>query len=241
METEDDIALHFGEFHSDKTSRKDTALISVTHDPIRAIKAAHQVWEFESFDKRDPTQVFIFVIQSTDLFSAKNLKDKVLEQPLSSRLSREARTRLNEPRNACLYDSEGLFVSRIPKEQIKAKVSLQDLFDRKLLDHMLPELSEKHEHFRLRLGPSMIRNRISSRSNPEDTVRQFKMIYCALAKTELNVPKQSALIFAQQLMQGDPSLEPHIKEAGLSMLRNEIGSLGVRRRRVQLKFVEDST
>jgi hypothetical protein len=239
MKSEDAIALHFGEFHSDSTSKKDTALISVTHDPIRAIKAAYQVWGFGPFNKRDATQVFISVIQSTDCYSAKDLKDKVLATPLSSRLSREARNRLNEPKNVHLYDSEGLFVSRIAKEQIKARVNLQDLFDKNLSDDMLPELCEDHEHFRGRLGPSTIRNRISSRYNFEDTVRRFKMIYCALAGTALNVPKQSALTIAQQRMQGDPALEAQISEAGLAMLQSEIDSSRVRRV-VQLRFAESS-
>jgi hypothetical protein len=240
MESEDAIALHFGEFHSDKTSKKDTALISVTHDPIRAIKAAYQAWDFGSFKERDATQIFISVIQSTESYSARDLKDKVLTLPLSSRMSREARDRLNEPKNAHLYDSEGLFVSKIAKEHIKARVSLKDLFDRHLLDDMLPELCEDYEHFRGRLGPSTIRNRISSRNNFEDAVRRFKVIYCALAGMALNGPKKSALIFAQQLMQSDPALEAHIKEAGLSMVQSEIDRLRVRRV-MQLRFVEDST
>lgn len=117
IESEDHIALHFAEFHSDKTSRKDTALISVTHDPIRAIKAAYQEWECGSFHERDATQIFISVIQSTDSYFAKDLKDRALATPLCSRLSREARSWLNEPKEAQLYDSEGLFLSRIAKEQ----------------------------------------------------------------------------------------------------------------------------
>lgn len=238
IESEDDIALHFAEFHSDKTSKKDTALISVTHDPIRAIKAAYRVWEFGPFDKRDATQVFISVVQSTDSYSAKDLKDKVLAMPLCYRLSREARNRLNDQKNAHLHDSEGLFVSRIAKEQIKVRVSLQDLFDRSLLDDMLPELCENHVHFRGRLGPSTIRNQISSKSSLEEGVRRFKVIYCALAGTAPNVPKKSALIFAQQLMQGDPTLEAYIKEMGFTMLQNDIDGSMVRR--VQPRFVEDS-
>jgi hypothetical protein len=53
MESEDEIAMHFAEFHSDKANRKDVALISVTHDPIRAIKAGYQEKESKSFDIRD--------------------------------------------------------------------------------------------------------------------------------------------------------------------------------------------
>jgi len=41
LESEDDTALQFGESHSDRTSKKDTVLVSVMHDPIRAIKAAY--------------------------------------------------------------------------------------------------------------------------------------------------------------------------------------------------------
>ncbi|KAJ8113222.1 hypothetical protein OPT61_g4605 [Boeremia exigua] len=238
IESEDDIALHFAEFHSDKTSKKDTALISATHDPIRAIKAAYQAWEFESSDKRNSTQVFISVIQSTDSYSAKDLKDKVLAMPLCSRLSREARNRLNDQENAHLYDSEGLFVSRIAKEQIKVRVSLQDLFDRSLLDDILPELCQNHVYFGGRLGPSAIRNQISNRSSFEEGVRRFKMIYCVLAGTAPNVWERSPLIFAQKLMQGDPALEAHIKEGGHTILQNEIDKPRVRR--VQRRFIEDS-
>jgi hypothetical protein len=86
-------------------------------------------------------------------------------------------------------------------------MNLQDLFDKSLLDDMLPELCEYHEPIRERLGPSTIRDQMLSRYNSEDTVRRFKMINHALAGTALNVPKQSALTFAQQLMQGDPALE----------------------------------
>jgi hypothetical protein len=55
--------------------------------------------------------------------------------------------------NVHLYDSEGSFVSRTAKEQIKVRVNLQDLFDKNLLDDMLPELCEYHEALRTKHDP----------------------------------------------------------------------------------------
>jgi hypothetical protein len=240
LESEDDIALHFGEFHSDKTSKKDTGLISVTHDPIRAIKSAYQKWYFDSFNTRDAGRVYISIIQSTDVYTAKDLKERVLVTPIRTRLSIEARNRLNQPENARLYDSEGLFVSKVPKEQIRLRVSLQDLFDQKLLVDMLPELDEEHEHFPNRLGPSAIRNRILCKCHhaADRAAGRFKSIYCALAGASTTVTKQS-LKLAQELMLDDPTLDKCVGEAGSAMLQKEMGRLRVRRRGVPQRFVED--
>jgi hypothetical protein len=230
METEDDIALHFAEFHSEKASRKDTALISVTHDPIRAIKAAYQEWKYQPSDTRDATQIFISVIQSSGSYSAKGLRERALATPLCYRLSREARDRLNEPKNLRLYDSEALFVSRIPKEQIKVRVSLQDLLHRELLNDMLPELCEEHESFGGCLSPSAIRSRIHCKCDgaADKVAGRFETIYCALAGVGTKTPMQSSLRFAQQLMQDDPALNECVREVAVDMVQKKIVRMRVR-------------
>ncbi|KAH6613213.1 hypothetical protein C7974DRAFT_405386 [Boeremia exigua] len=230
VETEDEIALHFAEFHSDKTSKKDTTLISVTHDPVRAIKVAYYEWKYQSFDTRDASTIFISTIKSSGSYSAKALKERALAKPTSLRLSKEAYNRLTEPRNLRLYDSEHLFVSRISKEQIKVRVSLQDLFDKKLLDDILPELDERHDVFDSCLSPSAIRSSIFRKYDGavDKVAGRLEQVYCALAGLETKRPKRSSLRLAQQLMQDDPTLDDCVREIGIDMIQKKMGRLRVR-------------
>lgn len=237
VETEDEIALHFAEFHSDKTSKKDTTLISVTHDPVRAIKAAYYEWKYQSFDTRDASKIFISVIQSSGSYSAKALKERALAKPTSLRLSKEAYNRLTEPGNSRLYDSEHLFVSRISKEQIKVRVSLQDLLDK---NDILPELDERHEVYDSCLSPSAIRSRIYCKYDgaADRVAGRLEQVYCALAGLETKRPKRSLLRFAQQLMQDDPALDDCVREIGIDMIQKKMSRLRVRA--VQVRRLDKS-
>jgi hypothetical protein len=154
-------------------------------------------------------------------------------------LSKESHIRLSEPKHLRLYDSEGLFVSRISKECIRARVSLQDLFNRELLDVMLPELREKHEVFEGRPCPSEIQKRVHTKCYPrtDKVAERFTAIYCALAVVGTNKQEQS-LGFAQQLMHNDPALDGCVREVGLSLIQEEIARLKSRRRVVSKKTLE---
>ncbi|KAI9761343.1 MAG: hypothetical protein M1840_001967 [Geoglossum simile] len=65
LDADEDVNLHFAEFHSDDSNKKDTAMISATNDPIRAIKKAYQAWQRGDYETRDTTKVFVSIIYSS--------------------------------------------------------------------------------------------------------------------------------------------------------------------------------
>ena len=221
----EDIALHFAEFHSEKESKKATALISVTYDPIRALKDAFLEWDTGPFKTRDASKIFITIIESPDYYLAKHLLKIALELPLRNCLSRKARDRLNDPKNAFLHVSEAVFLKQIPREHVKFRISLQDLFDRELPD-ILPELCERNEHFKRRLWPKEIRAQIHRKcdSQMEKVAARFKKIYCMLAGSGTS-PSMQSLKIAQSLTCDDPDMDDGLKEVVSSLLQEDIEAL----------------
>jgi hypothetical protein len=65
-----------------------------------------------------------------------------------------------DPNNKYLHDSELVFLHKIPKQDIKFQLTLQDLFVRHLMTrlHKLEEKDQRYDY----LWPREIRNRISS-------------------------------------------------------------------------------
>jgi hypothetical protein len=92
LDADEDVSLHFAEFHSDDSNKKDTAMISATNDPIRAIKKAYQVWQGGDYETRDATKVFVSIIYSSKYYFAREVIDKVVKAPLCYRLSRGTTT-----------------------------------------------------------------------------------------------------------------------------------------------------
>jgi hypothetical protein len=101
-----------------------------------------------------------------------------------------------------LHDSEVFFLHKIPKEDIKFQMTLQDLFDRNLLN-LLPELDEKDDRYGY-IWPKRIRERISrSRDgNSEKIAERFTHIFCIMTKCD-NGCTLEALKSAQLLMNDD--------------------------------------
>jgi len=157
LSSKEDVALHFAEFHSDETNRKSTALISATDDLLRAIKRAYR----KGHNIIDANQVFIYIIHSSDFFCAKELRDMVKEPHLRCRLSPESYKRLTSRNSEHLYDSEAVFLHKIPRQMIKLCVTLQNLIDRGLLE-ILPGLKERYQESLNFLSPKGIRDHIEA-------------------------------------------------------------------------------
>jgi hypothetical protein len=223
-----DTALHFAEFHSDKENRKDTPLISMTCDPFRALKAAYWEWRCTPFEKRETKakQIYITLIQTTDYYLAKELKSIALTKSLRKRLSKEACNRLEAPNNEFLHDSEAVCFRKIPKEDIKHRITFEDLLQNGLLDKILPELDEQHALYKRPLCPAEIRRHLTSCNHRAgDVCSRFKDVYCLLSKFETGTQTQRSLTLAQQLMRDDPCLDDWIKEPGIAELEREIEAL----------------
>lgn len=65
-----------------------------------------------------------------------------LKPPLCCQLSMKSCDRLSTWENEHIHASDAVFLHKIPKEDVKLQVSLQELFDRDL-EHILPELFER--------------------------------------------------------------------------------------------------
>ena len=228
LDSETDIALHFAEFHSDQGNTKDTALLSATHDAIRAVKAAYREFENGSFQTRDRNKIFISIIHTSKYHEAKELLKMAQKPPLCYRISKESRERLCKPTHMHLHDSEVLFLHSIPKEDIVLQVSLQDLVDRDLAD-VLPELDGKHSFYNKHRWPKEIR-RLMSESNLSTPTNRFVKFYNMVAQNDSKKVVES-LMMAQKLLYDDELLPLGVKEEGCRVLQNKIDDL--RRPRVR--------
>jgi hypothetical protein len=230
LDADEDVSLHFAEFHSDESNKKDTAMISATNDPIRAIKKAYQVWRGGDYKTPDATTVFVSVIYSSKYHIAREMIDKIVEAPLCHRLSREALQRLQDPMHIHLHDSE-VFLRKIPKEDIKFQMTLQGLFHRKLLT-LLPELDENDDRYGY-IWPKRIRERISKScdGHSEKIAERFKRIFCIIMQCD-NRCTLEALKSAQLLMNDDLLIRPEVREDGFRILLEAQDALTRRPRRI---------
>jgi hypothetical protein len=228
--------LHFAEFHSDDSNKKDTALISATSDPIRALKKAFMKWYHGNFTTRDPGKIFISIFHSSEYYDAQELVEMARKPPLCFRLSRESCDRLNSPKLEHLHDSEAVFLHVIPKEDLVINLSLQDLFDRGLKD-ILPELCNKDTTCNKFLWPKAIRAKISlnNESNFHKVAVQLRRMYCMFTQNGRERTVES-LTNAQELFMGDPFVLGEVKEEGFRILQDEIDMMvRPKPRRVRLK------
>ena len=231
LQSLDDIAVHFAEFHSDKENRKDTGLISITHDPIRALKAAYCEWRYTPWSSQENKagEIVITVIQSRNYYLAADLKKLALASPLRERLSEQALKRLKNTRNAFLHDSEAVCVQRIPTEHIKHRICFESLLEKGLEINLLPELKEYHSFWKRPLCPVEIRRLVERSCDDEtgDKDARLKTIYCVLAGVGAGPGSGTlrSLKLAQQLMHDDPSLNKELKEIGIDTLQGEIVAL----------------
>jgi hypothetical protein len=66
------------EFHSDDSNKKDTAIISATNDPIRALKKVFQKWRGGDFKTRNASTIFVSVIYTSKYYVAQDMTDFAL-------------------------------------------------------------------------------------------------------------------------------------------------------------------
>jgi hypothetical protein len=235
----EDIAMHFAEIHSDKENRKDTGLITITHDPIRALQTAYWEWLHTPLSSRETkaSEIMINIIQTPDYHPATSLKDTALTIPLRQRVTKQARERLEAANNAYIHDSEAVCVQKIPRRHIKHRISFEHLLQKGLLNNILPELTEQHDQLERQLWPAEIRRRIDRSCNHRtgETSARFKAIYCMLAGAGDGFGTPRSLKLAQRLMHDDPSLDDWFKDVGINTLQSEIVELEESKKRVVVR------
>ena len=237
LESVDDIALHFAEFHSDNMNMKRTALISASSDGILVIRRAFlQLWLYKDFKDQNPDKVFICGVLSDEYFEGMKLIAKATTDPLKRQLSKEACKRLIDP-NSHIHTSEAVFLHRIEASKIRFQVSLGDLLRRGLRDRILPELEEKA--FGEFIGPKRIRETIefgcglSSKSMAErikSISERFKTIYSMLTQESKDTAQEGkdttkSLELARLMMNDDALLSSSVREDGSQLFQKALQDL----------------
>ena len=214
----DELALHFAEYHSDKENKEPTALVSVTNDPIKAIKDAY--WRYHFSDYR--LELFISAIYSAKPLISTELATQVMHEPLWSKISKATQDRLTNPNFMNFFETEAVFRGAVEHSEVCITLPLSTLIERGLLTTVLPEMLVQTD-FRNSPSPKKIREAVRAQCKQDNVeiANRYRQLYHILVHEE-DRHTSNGLMAAQSMMDDDLSLSYAVRAEGLRMYGAEL-------------------